>query len=230
MTAFEVERIGLLPIDKVEVLILMDNMIDYLLESSEQVIRPSHTDQRRVRHRTRSPLLAEHGLSLLITFYRGRTKSTILFDAGYSELGVLHNMRLLGGDPQCIEAIVLTHGHVDHFGGLLRLLDQISGPIPLVVHPDSFLPVRYTETKTDRIYNVRFEREDLLGTDVEVGESTGPYLSRDGLWAVTGQIPRITDFERTPAAAKMERNGLQEPDWIGEGSNSILIEASRKNF
>jgi 7,8-dihydropterin-6-yl-methyl-4-(beta-D-ribofuranosyl)aminobenzene 5'-phosphate synthase len=48
-------------------------------------------------------LVAEHGLSLLVTIYQGTKTHTILFDTGYSQIGVPHNIVLLGIELQGIE-------------------------------------------------------------------------------------------------------------------------------
>jgi len=222
MSSFPDKKINLLPVDKVEIVILMDNMIDYLLEGSEQVIRPPYTNRRGILRPTRVPLLAEHGVSLLINLSKGQNSQTILFDAGYSEFGVPHNLASLEVDLKSINTLVLSHGHIDHFGALLRVLDQIHSSIPLVVHPDAFVPVRYVEFRGNRLYSNRLERQDLLDRDVQVIESVRPHLSPDRCWAVTGEIPRMTDFEKGLPGAWLERKGRLERDYILDDQALII--------
>lgn len=57
--------------------------------------------------------LAEHGLSLLIE-YDGRA---VLFDTGQSDV-YLKNAARLKKDPAASDAVVISHGHYDHCGGL----------------------------------------------------------------------------------------------------------------
>jgi len=128
--------VSLQEVDRVEILTLMDNYVDVLLTNTEVVYRPPLAKDGGIPTDT---LVAEHGLSLLITLYRDDETHTILFDTGYSSIGVLHNMAMLDIDPAQIEALVISHGHMDHTGTLYPLLDKISGPVPLVVHPDAFL-------------------------------------------------------------------------------------------
>ncbi len=67
---------------------------------------------------------------------------TILFDTGADGSILLDNMRLLGLEPGSIEAIVLSHSHADHIGGLQALLD--TGIRPTVYVPPMF-PRSFTE-------------------------------------------------------------------------------------
>jgi 7,8-dihydropterin-6-yl-methyl-4-(beta-D-ribofuranosyl)aminobenzene 5'-phosphate synthase len=61
----------------------------------------------------------------------------VLFDTGTDAAILMHNMALLGVDVDAIEAIVLSHFHLDHTGGLLGLLQE-TGITPTVYMPASF--------------------------------------------------------------------------------------------
>ncbi len=65
------------------------------------------------RNPARPDLAAEHGLSLFVEAGGAR----ILFDTGASDL-FLKNAKLLGIDLTTVDAVVLSHGHYDHGGGL----------------------------------------------------------------------------------------------------------------
>lgn len=65
------------------------------------------------RNPARPDLEAEHGLSLFVEAGGAR----ILFDTGASDLSLL-NAKLLGIDLSTVDAVVLSHGHYDHGGGL----------------------------------------------------------------------------------------------------------------
>ena len=58
-------------------------------------------------------LATENGLSLYIE----RNSQTILFDAGGSEKFV-RNAEVLGVDLRNVDIVVISHGHMDHIGGL----------------------------------------------------------------------------------------------------------------
>ncbi|MFO8077751.1 MAG: MBL fold metallo-hydrolase [Thermoplasmatota archaeon] len=63
---------------------------------------------------------SDHGFSCYIE----TKKDVVLFDTGTSGDILLHNMKLLGKDPQRISKIVISHEHYDHNGGLLTVLDH----------------------------------------------------------------------------------------------------------
>ena len=53
-----------------------------------------------------------------------------MLDYGYTPAVLLNNMELAGVDPSKIDALIVSHGHYDHFGGLLALLDKYRGVMP----------------------------------------------------------------------------------------------------
>lgn len=71
-------------------------------------------------------LVGEHGLSFLVESGAIR----VLFDTGQSNL-FLDNARHLGVDLSSLDAVVLSHGHYDHGGGLAALAQLNRRPIPL---------------------------------------------------------------------------------------------------
>lgn len=205
--------VSLQEVDRVEVLTLMDNYVDVLLTNTDVVYRPPLAKDGRIPANT---LVAEHGLSLLITLYRSDESHTILFDTGYSSIGVLHNMDLMGIDPTGIEALVISHGHMDHTGTLYPILDRIPGPVPIVVHPDAFLSPRYFALDDGRklLFPDTLKRSELEKRNVQVLESSGPTLIAGDMALVTGEVERTTTYEKGLPNALLERNGAIEKDPI----------------
>ncbi|MFA6331553.1 MAG: MBL fold metallo-hydrolase [Methanoregula sp.] len=98
------------PADRVEVTVLVDNYIDMFVPPSTPV------DQRLPFSTTRT-LLAEHGLSCLISVFAGKKEHRVLLDTGLSRECMVWNAQQMGISLAGIEAVVLSHGHFDHTGG-----------------------------------------------------------------------------------------------------------------
>jgi Metallo-beta-lactamase superfamily len=62
-------------------------------------------------------LMSEFGLSMHLETRRGNETRNVLIDFGYSAPTLLNNLDILGIDPAKLDAMVLSHGHYDHFGG-----------------------------------------------------------------------------------------------------------------
>jgi len=213
--------VGLKELDRVEVLTLMDNYVDVLLEDTEVVTRPPKAVGEEIPTDT---LLAEHGLCLLVRVQRGSEQHTVLFDTGYNSMGVLHNMDKLAIDPNEMEAIVLSHAHMDHTGSLHPILGKISAPIPLVVHPDAFHYPRFFEEKdgTKKRFPRTLIRQDLDQKNVKLHESKTPTPILEGSILVTGEIERTTAFEKGMPEALLERDGRLEPDPIRDDQALVM--------
>lgn len=123
-------------VDKVEILTVLDNTIDLLMASSPQVKRlPLPPDAL-----TRESLVAEHGFAALVSVTSGDTSESLLFDAGLSKNGLMHNMDVLEVRPKELHTIVLSHGHADHIQGLMGMVERLGErKMPLLLHPDAFL-------------------------------------------------------------------------------------------
>ena len=78
-------------------------------------------------------LQCEHGLSLYIETIDNQS---ILFDTGQSEK-FSENALKMGIDLQKTDFAVLSHGHYDHGGGLLKFL-TLNQKAPIFIHKDAF--------------------------------------------------------------------------------------------
>lgn len=208
-------------VDRIEVLTLMDNYSDLLLKNTDIVTRPSSSKGEDTLTDT---LVAEHGLSLWITANKGSETEKILFDTGYSQIGVLHNMEFLGIAAEGIRTIVLSHFHMDHTGSLYPILERELKPVTLVVHPDAFVFPRYIERDDGekRRFPRTLVRDDLVREKVQILESKTPVLIADGKVLVSGEVERTTTFEKGLPNAFMERDGHLEPDPIADDQALIL--------
>ena len=138
----------------------------------------------------------------------------MLFDTGQTPEVLLHNADCLGIDLASADAVVLSHGHYDHTGGLKEVL-QRAGSIPLFLHPGALVR-RYSRKKDGGVREIgappplaeSFLREHTSSLSW-TAEAT-PIA--DGLW-VTGQVPRATEYEDTGGDFYLD-DTCQDPDPI----------------
>jgi len=215
------QTVSINPVDRVEILTLMENYVDVLLTNSEVVTRPPLSKGGTIPADT---LLAEHGLSLLVTVYAGDDTHTVLFDTGYSSIGVMHNVDMLGVDLSRVEAMALSHGHMDHTGSLYPILDRMPHKIPLVVHPGVFDAPRFFGLADGRrlLFPQTLVKEDLLKRNIDLVESTTPTPLAGGTVLVTGEVERVTSFEKGLPNASMERDGKTVPDPIADDQALVV--------
>ena len=178
--------------DKVEILTILDNTIDLLLPDGDKVKRlPRSPDAM-----TRESLIAEHGFAALVTVGSGNTSESLLFDAGLSKKGLIHNMDVLEVKPKELHTIVLSHGHADHTRGLMGMVERLGErKMPLLLHPDAFLERKVIFPDGHEINLPPPDRRVLSQDGIEFVEERGPSYLLGGLVLVTGQVHRTTDFE-----------------------------------
>src|SRR5262249_52416106 len=86
----------------------------------------------------RDQLIAEHGFSALITVERRGSRSSMLYDGGLTPTALARNLDLLQVHVKELRALVVSHGHADHHGGLEALFRRHGRRgLPLVIHPQA---------------------------------------------------------------------------------------------
>ena len=70
----------------------------------------------------RRTLLCQWGLALYLQSRIGKEWRRYLLDFGYTSDVLANNIELLGVDIGAVDALILSHGHQDHFGGLAGFL------------------------------------------------------------------------------------------------------------
>ena len=204
-------------VDNVSITILMDNFVDFLLINTEHATRPSVIKDEKIR--LLPPPIAEHGFSVVVHIEKinggkqnnivkndvdiQNTHKTFLFDTGISKNGIIHNAKVFGVNLSKIDGIILSHGHFDHFEGLVNVLQEISkndtrSGIDLFLHPDSFLK-RWEVFPDGKKAKMPFLDENQLKERSKIHKNKNPICLPDNnspLLLLTGQIPRETTFEK----------------------------------
>ncbi len=208
-----VDPIGLRPVDEVVVTTLVDNVYDALLQGDDRVSRaPFKVGTARASQfegsRTTVGLQAEHGFSALVTVRQGNTSSTLLFDTGLSPDAMVINADRLVVDLSEVRAVVLSHGHFDHAGGLAGLATrQRARNLPMVVHPGIWTRRRLAVPGGDPEELPTLSRTALEAEGLQVVERRQPSLLIDGSVLITGEVDRTTDFEHGMPASHQALTG-----------------------
>ncbi len=152
-------------------------------------------------------LTGEHGWSIFVE----TDNRKILFDTGQGQ-GIIANSLILGKDIMEIDAIVLSHGHYDHTGGLPQVLN-LAGRRTVFCHPDVFLDRWWIKDDTQREIGLRYKRSWLesIGADFQFHRDFREIYP--GIY-ITGEVPRITSFEPVDPHMKLrtsDRGWTQDP-------------------
>ena len=207
-------------VDKVEILTLQDNYIDVAaFDSTEIVQRPMPVKDGEIK----ISILAEHGFSALVTITTGARVRNILFDFGFSAHGAAFNADALGLDLTAVEAMVLSHGHMDHFGGLEQLAERVGKKnIELVLHPTAFRKSRYVKVSEENKINLpSLSREKIDHAGVSVVEHKEPRMLLDDCLLFLGEIPKKTEFERGFARMHYDQDGNEKWDPIEDDTGIV---------
>jgi 7,8-dihydropterin-6-yl-methyl-4-(beta-D-ribofuranosyl)aminobenzene 5'-phosphate synthase len=213
--------------ERVEVTTIVDNYTNELLGSSEphnDHITRAKTNERYPKGRAQPRMpLAEHGLSLLISLFSDNQKHTVLFDGSYSKATIRHNLKALNIDLSELEAIVLSHGHRDHFGGLYEVVKYApKSGLPLIAHPDAFLEHYHKQTDGTLVKRMRLTEQAFVESGLNVMKCKEPRLLASNLLLTTGEVERLTGFEVISSGRFIERNGKLEPDLIMDDQALII--------
>jgi 7,8-dihydropterin-6-yl-methyl-4-(beta-D-ribofuranosyl)aminobenzene 5'-phosphate synthase len=114
-------------IDKLTVRVMVDAAYDNFFRP-QQVNGVSVAPGRTVADYRRS-LHNEWGLSLWLESQIAEQQRTLLLDYGYTPGVLANNMELMGVDPAKIDAMIMSHGHYDHLGGMLGFLERFRGKL-----------------------------------------------------------------------------------------------------
>lgn len=209
---------GVLELDELDMIVVVDNETDTLSSIDEGVPQIPEVAQ----HAARTPpdrrvadhecklvfdqlCCACHGFSVLLTGRRDHTERSMLFDSGpYPDLW-LDNARRLGVDLSSIECVFLSHWHFDHSGALPEVVSAItkartarSLPPPLVdLHPDR-PDQRGVLLPNGSMFMLPREPgfDDIAQAGADVVTHDAPHAICGGMFFASGRIDRITEYEQ----------------------------------
>ncbi len=116
-------------VDGVTIRVLTDSSYDTPRVGSSKWVKVKRasigtpTDFRKTLHN-------EWGLALALESRKGAETRQILLDFGWTPAALLNNMELIGVDGSKAQALIVSHGHYDHFGGLIGFLQKHRAQLP----------------------------------------------------------------------------------------------------
>lgn len=170
----------------------------------------SPTDVRKTLHN-------EWGLALNLESRMGGEARHMMLDFGYTPNALLNNMEVMSVDGTKVQALIASHGHYDHFGGLLGFLqkyrDKLPAELPMYIGGEDLFCVRKNATNTPGHFADWgvLDRRDLEKHRVKVVSCEQPTVIL-GHAFTTGTIQR-TSFERVLPNTMVEY--ARRPDGIG---------------
>jgi 7,8-dihydropterin-6-yl-methyl-4-(beta-D-ribofuranosyl)aminobenzene 5'-phosphate synthase len=194
-------------VDALTVRMVTDNVIVQFVPSEQ---RDGLTIERRSGNTKpdrppRTVLNGEWGLAMYAESKRGDETRHLLIDFGYTPEVLLNNMEILNVDPARFDAMVLSHGHYDHFGGMVGFLSANKGALkpklPFYVGGEDCFCLRRNPGGNFGA----LDRQAILDADLSLMMAEEPAIVADHAFT-TGRIGQIS-FE-TPLRATTEIVGI----------------------
>ncbi len=187
--------------------LVMTNVVDNVYDLFAKGGKLDTISVQRVALPASPSPLSEHGLAYHLDSVRGSERREILLDFSLTERNLFNNYAMLKVDPSRADALILSHGHFDHYGALPDLARVAQGKLKpgltLYAGGEDTFCHRVIATPAGTIDYGQLDRGGLEARGLTVSLAKQPTVIA-GHAFTSGQIPRLTDFERPPAAARLE--------------------------
>lgn len=189
-------------LDNLVVDVLIDNLTDSYSTKPRHVSPEFNNVVTAGAHEISGETLccAQLGLALALTGAARGIRHKLLFDAGPEGAILLRNCRNLGVSFNDIDAVAISHGHWDHMGALVPALDEITRDgrkVECHVNDAMFIErgARLSDGRVAPFQPVP-SKSTLTAHGAKVISDPAERALLDGFFYLSGEIPRVTAFER----------------------------------
>jgi 7,8-dihydropterin-6-yl-methyl-4-(beta-D-ribofuranosyl)aminobenzene 5'-phosphate synthase len=146
----------------------------------------------------------------------------ILLDTGTS-ISTACNAASLGIDLSQVDKIVLSHGHVDHTGGLRQVLGSMKKEVEVIAHPDIWASkyMRHPVDKRHIYIGIPFQQEELESLGASFTLTKEPAWITENI-VTTGEIPMVTEYEEIDPNLYVKQEGDFHPDPLWDDRALII--------
>jgi 7,8-dihydropterin-6-yl-methyl-4-(beta-D-ribofuranosyl)aminobenzene 5'-phosphate synthase len=130
-------------------------------------------------------------------------------------ISAVHNADLMGIDLSTIDAIVLSHAHADHTGGLREVLRRVGKGVEVIAHPDIWIPKYVRFGEISRYVGLPFLREDLESFGASFTLTRKPFQISDEIMT-TGEIEMTDDYETIDDRLYSKKGSRVIPDPLAD--------------
>ncbi|USQ96719.1 MBL fold metallo-hydrolase [Caulobacter sp. RL271] len=159
----------------------------------------------------RLTLRGEWGYSVLADAAGAGARHRVLIDFGYTPETLASNMALLGVDPASVDAMVLSHGHYDHFGGLAAVVGRVKRGTPLYIGGEEAFCARLRGVSPDGPSFGQLEKADLVAAGIDLRVAAAP-REVAGIGFTTGRIPFVSPEKPRVPTSMLPGQGCRRAD------------------
>lgn len=187
--------------DRLEVIAVVDNSLAVWTDPDREDVQRFSKWINADEADDDKTIVAGGGLCLLLRATEGDETRTVLYDAAEGEFSLANNVAALGLDMSDVDEIVMSHGHPDHFGGIIWALKKIGRKdTPVYTHPKMFLRRGWLVKKPE---GDEIRELPTIASENEIEQAGGkivsddqPVLLANDMLLRTGEVPRKTSYEK----------------------------------
>jgi 7,8-dihydropterin-6-yl-methyl-4-(beta-D-ribofuranosyl)aminobenzene 5'-phosphate synthase len=227
-------------VDALTVRVLVDSRYErFLPKAAHPQVQIEHVG--RIYGRPEMTFACEWGLSLHLTSEMNGAKAQYVLDFGYTPEIINRNFELLNIEPAKINGLILSHGHLDHFGGLQGFVKQhrtqMRDDIALYVGGETVFRTKWIKEGGEPMPWCTLDRAALEAQKVLPvccpkpqaldGPFTSGYIERTSFEEVTGGSlvadDHFTDAERAGKLVKDTHPDEHATCYIVRGKGLVVI-------